>query len=54
MLDGDWSSDVCSSDLFDRVTVNADVTAVRQNRLSLLSAVAGSMDRVADFSQIEG
>jgi glycyl-tRNA synthetase beta chain len=39
---------------FDRVTVNADVTAVRRNRLSLLSAVAGSMDRIADFSQIEG
>ncbi|MEK9968197.1 MAG: glycine--tRNA ligase subunit beta [Ferrovibrio sp.] len=39
---------------FERVTVNADETAVRRNRLSLLSAVAGSMDRIADFSQIEG
>jgi len=39
---------------FERVTVNADDTAVRRNRLSLLSAVAGSMDRIADFSQIEG
>lgn len=39
---------------FDRVTVNADVTTVRRNRLSLLSAVVGSMDRIADFSQIEG
>ena len=39
---------------FDRVTVNSDDAAVRRNRLSLLSAVAGSMDRIADFSQIEG
>jgi glycyl-tRNA synthetase beta chain len=39
---------------FEKVTVNADDTAVRRNRLSLLSAVAGSMDRIADFSQIEG
>jgi glycyl-tRNA synthetase beta chain len=39
---------------FERVTVNADDAAMRRNRLSLLSAVAGSMDRIADFSQIEG
>jgi glycyl-tRNA synthetase beta chain len=39
---------------FEHVTVNADDTAVRRNRLSLLSAVVGSMDRIADFSQIEG
>jgi len=39
---------------FERVTVNADDAAVRRNRLSLLAAVAGSMDRIAEFSQIEG
>lgn len=39
---------------FDDVTVNSDDADVRRNRLSLLSAVAGSMDRIADFSQIEG
>ncbi len=39
---------------FERVTVNAEDAALRRNRLSLLAAVAGSMDRVADFSQIEG
>lgn len=39
---------------FERVTVNAEDAAVRRNRLSLLAAVAGSMDRIADFSQIEG
>ena len=39
---------------FERVTVNADDGALRRNRLSLLAAVAGSMDRIADFSQIEG
>ncbi|HLT77792.1 MAG TPA: glycine--tRNA ligase subunit beta [Ferrovibrio sp.] len=39
---------------FDKVTVNSDDAAIRRNRLSLLSAVAGCMDRIADFSQIEG
>jgi glycyl-tRNA synthetase beta chain len=39
---------------FDKVTVNSDDAAVRRNRLSLLSAAVGSMDRIADFSQIEG
>ncbi|WP_341703409.1 glycine--tRNA ligase subunit beta [Ferrovibrio sp.] len=39
---------------FERVTVNAEDAAIRRNRLSLLSAVAGSMDRIAEFSQIEG
>ncbi len=39
---------------FERVTVNAEDAALRRNRLSLLAAVAGSMDRIADFSQIEG
>ena len=39
---------------FEHVTVNADDAGLRRNRLSLLSAVAGSMDRIADFSQIEG
>lgn len=39
---------------FEKVTVNSDDAALRRNRLSLLAAVAGSMDRIADFSQIEG
>jgi glycyl-tRNA synthetase beta chain len=39
---------------FEKVTVNAEDAALRRNRLSLLAAVAGSMDRIADFSQIEG
>lgn len=39
---------------FERVTVNAEDAALRRNRLSLLATVAGSMDRIADFSQIEG
>jgi len=39
---------------FEKVTVNADDAALRRNRLSLLAAVAASMDRIADFSQIEG
>jgi len=39
---------------FDRVTVNADDDAVRQNRLYLLSSIKDVLDRVADFSKIEG
>ncbi len=39
---------------FDRVTVNADDPELRANRLNLLGAVRSTMDRVADFSRIEG
>ncbi len=39
---------------FDEVLVNVDEAAVRENRLKLLSQIVGTLDRVADFSQIEG
>jgi len=39
---------------FDRVTVNAPEPALRRNRLRLLNQVRVTMDRVADFSRIEG
>ena len=39
---------------FDRVVVNDDDAAVRHNRLGLLAMVRGSMQRVADFSKLEG
>lgn len=39
---------------FDRVTVNAPQADLRRNRLRLLSLVRSSMDRLADFSRIEG
>lgn len=39
---------------FDRVTVNCDDTALRENRLRLLAQIQGTLDRVADFSRIEG
>lgn len=39
---------------FDGVTVNAGEPALRENRLNLLSAIRATMDRVADFSRIEG
>ena len=39
---------------FDEVTVNADDPALRENRLNLLGAIRSTMDRVADFSRIEG
>ena len=39
---------------FDGVTVNADDAALRVNRLKLLSEIRETMNRVADFSQIEG
>lgn len=41
-------------DFFDRVLVNADDAAVRQNRLRLLSQVQRAMGQVADFSQVAG
>ncbi|CAM9769196.1 unnamed protein product [Discosporangium mesarthrocarpum] len=39
---------------FDAVTVNADDAALRGNRLRLLARIQQVMNRVADFSQIEG
>ncbi len=39
---------------FDRVTVNAPEPELRRNRLCLLNRVRATMDRVADFSKIEG
>ena len=41
-------------DFFDRVTVNAEDAALRENRLNLLSAIGATLSRVADFSKIEG
>jgi glycyl-tRNA synthetase beta chain len=41
-------------DFFDKVTVNCDDTALRDNRLRLLSRIRATLNRVADFSQIEG
>jgi glycyl-tRNA synthetase beta chain len=39
---------------FDKVTVNADDRALRLNRLKLLNRIRATIDRVADFSKIEG
>ena len=39
---------------FERVTVNSDVPELRHNRLLMLSAIRATLDRVADFSKIEG
>jgi glycyl-tRNA synthetase beta chain len=39
---------------FDHVTVNAREPDVRVNRLFLLSRVRRAMDRIADFSKLEG
>jgi glycyl-tRNA synthetase beta chain len=39
---------------FDKVLVNSDVAAERENRLRLLVKVRDAMGRVADFSQITG
>ncbi len=39
---------------FNTVTVNDTDPALRRNRLRLLHAVRATMDRVADFSRIEG
>ncbi|HEX6441515.1 MAG TPA: glycine--tRNA ligase subunit beta [Stellaceae bacterium] len=41
-------------EFFDKVTVNADDLALRENRLRLLSRIRAVMNQVADFSQIEG
>ena len=39
---------------FDKVTVNADDKAVRENRLKLLNQIREATRAVADFSKIEG
>lgn len=39
---------------FDKVTVNADDKAVRENRLKLLNEIRSATRAVADFSKIEG
>lgn len=39
---------------FDKVMVNSDVPAERENRLKLLGQVRGVMGRVADFGQVAG
>ena len=39
---------------FDNVMVNADDVAVRKNRMAMLSAFTQVVNRVADFSKIEG
>lgn len=39
---------------FDKVMVNSDVPAERDNRLKLLGQVQGVMARVADFGQVTG
>jgi glycyl-tRNA synthetase beta chain len=39
---------------FEQVTVNAAEPKIRRNRLRLLNQVRTTMDRVADFSRIEG
>ena len=39
---------------FDQVTVNAEETDLRRNRLLLLSEIVQTLDTVADFSKLEG
>ncbi len=39
---------------FDKVTVNAEDKAVRENRLKLLNEIREATRAVADFSKIEG
>jgi glycyl-tRNA synthetase beta chain len=39
---------------FDKVTVNCDEADLRANRLRLLSEIRTTLNRVAEFSQIEG
>jgi len=41
-------------DLFDRVTVNVEEPKLRENRLKLLSQISSTMNRVAQFSEIQG
>ena len=39
---------------FDEVTVNCDDADLRANRLCLLSEIQTTMNKIADFSKIEG
>ena len=39
---------------FDHVTVNCEDPVLRRNRLLMLSQIRATLDRVADFSKIEG
>ena len=39
---------------FDKVTVNVDDKALRENRLKLLNEIREATRAVADFSRIEG
>jgi len=39
---------------FDKVTVNADDKALRENRLKLLAGIRAALMPIADFSKIEG
>jgi glycyl-tRNA synthetase beta chain len=41
-------------EFFDKVTVNTTEPKLRENRLRLLSRIRATMNRIADFSQIEG
>jgi glycyl-tRNA synthetase beta chain len=41
-------------EFFEKVTVNTDEPKLRENRLRLLSRIRATMNRIADFSQIEG
>ena len=41
-------------EFFDKVTVNHDDASQRANRLRLLSEIRTTLNRVAEFSQIEG
>ncbi len=43
-----------TDEFFEKVTVNAPEPELRRNRLRLLSQLRATMDRVADFSKIEG
>jgi glycyl-tRNA synthetase beta chain len=41
-------------EFFDKVTVNADDSRLRVNRLRMLARVRNELDKLADFSKIEG
>ena len=45
---------VCGQTFFEKVTVNAEEPALRENRLKLLSMLRRATLEVADFSRIEG
>jgi glycyl-tRNA synthetase beta chain len=41
-------------EFFEKVTVNSDNATLRANRLRLLARIRDTVNRVADFSLIEG